>query len=175
MLLVVIGIIVWFLARDVTSSDFSKIPGIRLIEKTAVTASREELSKTEISYTDSVVGFSFAYPSRYRITSFDDAGGRVVLVRNTSKDIVLQIFVTDRTDPKPLTLAEIKAVPGIKVGRNGTGVVGNEQVPSVVFESITDGLTSQEVWFVRDSLLYQVSTYSTDAPLLPILTSLIWE
>lgn len=132
-------------------------------------------TKTDTAYHDLVVGFSFRYPHGYVLTGFDDFGGRVVLVRNVSKDIVLQIFVSNRKKTTPVTLSEIKMVSGMKVGQSKNVVVGEDQIPAVAFQAVSDGVATQEVWFARGSFLYQLSAYRTDAPLLSIVNSLTWK
>ncbi len=134
------------------------------------------LQKNKNVYYDELAGFSFEYPTGYRVTGFDDFGGRVVLVKNPTKDLAVQLFVSERTNPAPVSLSEIKSVAGMKVGGSKEVLVGKEQLPAIAFESkSSDGVVTQEVWFARKGLLYQVSAYRTDAPLLPILNSLMWE
>lgn len=127
------------------------------------------------TYTDTLLGFSFKYPSSYVPTAFDDYGGRVVLLKNQSKELLLQVFVSERKDNAPVTLEEIKSIADIRLVGSKNVKVGKEQIPGIAFAMISpSGVSTEEVWFSREKLLYQISAYRNDAPLIPLIESLKW-
>lgn len=110
-------------------------------------------------------GFSFAYPSTYRVGGFSEESGDTLLLQNEN-GVGLQLLITPFDENITLTAERIRRdIPDLDMRNVETVQIGG--VLGVSFTSSgNDFGESAEAWFVRDSHLYQFSTYAGLKPLL---------
>jgi hypothetical protein len=150
---------------------FSKLPAGTLradddqrADAPAQTAETEGVVSTTqaIRYVNSRYGFSFEKPQGYTVGSVPEEAGETILVqKNGSVQDSFQIFITELDHPVELTPTLIKSeLPGtvvsnpVKIDLDGKG-------KGIMFSSNNDafGGKSFEIWFARDTRIYQITSY----------------
>ncbi len=138
----------------------------------------------EKKYTHQTLGFSFAYPNEFAISTFgvaEDEDGETILLQKSDESPNLgaellsrsvsvgsvgengfQILITPFDEDVALTEARIrKELPGLAIlDVNEILIVGEGKgaTQAVVFTSTNSFIGhSREVWFVREKRLYQIS------------------
>ncbi|OHA79274.1 MAG: hypothetical protein A2747_02425 [Candidatus Yonathbacteria bacterium RIFCSPHIGHO2_01_FULL_44_41] len=115
-------------------------------------------------YTDELLGFSFAYPVTYSISSFgspDDNAGETILIQKEGGEKGIQVLITPFDEDIVLTETRIRSdIPDLAITDVYTQKVGTREnaVQTVVFTSINSLMgKSNEAWFVYKGKLYQMS------------------
>lgn len=118
------------------------------------------------TYTDPYNGFSFAIPTGFHITQFNQNGGETVLVQSADASQGFQIFVTAFTDPgSSITAARVQSQAGIKT-QNATPVKIAGAADGLAFDDVSDSPELAEAWFVYGGNLYQAEAPLTERSLL---------
>jgi hypothetical protein len=106
--------------------------------------------------------FSFSYPAEWVVTSFEDAEGETVLLRDRSTNGDVQLYLTPFDEAIVLTAARIKQdLPSLSVIDPLQVEIG-KRVSGVYFKSVKEGIgEAQEVWFVHEGFLYQITAVKT--------------
>jgi len=150
LLLVLVGI-VYFKVKNFNpengAGDFKKVK-----------ISANELTST---YSHPDLGFSFMYPSDYKVSSFDSEKGEAILIGDGNSSGI-QILISDYGDEVDITEAMIKSdIPDLKMDQPQTVEIGlNRKGLAFKSDNPEFGSNSREVWFVYKGMLYQISTYA---------------
>lgn len=110
------------------------------------------------NYTHPGYGFSFEYPAGWNASSFSEGEGEVVLMQNTDKQASLQIYIMMFEETGPITKERIlEDLPDLKiVSEKQINIAGT--INALSFESENESSQkTQEVWFVYNNFLYQIS------------------
>lgn len=119
----------------------------------------EEAPKNNV-FADSQYGFSFEYPKSFTATKFSDQEQTAtILVQGEGGKNGFQIFIAPFDEPGPLTKERIvQDLPDMKITNAENRVLKNG-IPALIFFSEETSLgKTREIWFIKNSYLYQVST-----------------
>lgn len=118
-------------------------------------------------YVNEKYGFSFIKPSGYNVGFFPHSSEtEIVLLQNDKKEVGAQIALSYFDETGPLTAQRIRQeLPDLPMDAVTTiKVAGTE---GVSFLSRTDAFgNSSEIWFIRNNLLFQMTTYESQTVLL---------
>ena len=125
----------------------------------------------------SSLGFSFGYPDSLKVGAEEDSatGATTITVQDASSHVGFQISVRawDGTD---ITAEKINAdLP--EIGAHSFQPVSLDGTPGLAFAA-SDAFFGEsiQIWLIRGDLLYQMSTYATQGPLLSkVLGTWKWE
>lgn len=118
-------------------------------------------------YQNTKYGFTFNYPNNYRIGSFAEGEGDVVLLQDANAKTGLQITISPFDENiNRLSEARIRQdLPDLDMQNVDQIMLGD--LPAIFFTSSDSSFgNSVEVWFIKNGNLYQMSTYSYQLPLL---------
>ena len=123
------------------------------------------------TFTHLSLGFSFNYPSDFKIGTFAEGEGQVVLGQNQkTKETCpsealcaggwFQFFTTEFDEEGPLTSERIKKdLPDMVIENPQEILIGKEKnIPALLFSSENQTGKTREVWFVYNEYMFQVST-----------------
>lgn len=122
----------------------------------------------------SPLGYSFRYPSEFKIGSFDEGEGYVLLGQNEATKEWFQFFITEFDESEPLTVERIKKdLPNLMIENPVNIVIGQEKnISALLFSSKNQAGQTREVWFSSGGYLFQASTVDGGDGLIgPILDS----
>lgn len=150
-----------------------------LSQQAAQMAQQDAGIKFTHTFSDAAHGFSFGYPDPLKAGSqTDDNGNTTILVQDTASHVGFQVYITPWSNSAVTTVSAddvAASLPDIQM-HNPTQVSING-TPALAFQA-TDATfgDSRQVWFIRKGFLYQVSSYSSQDPLLEkVLSSWRWK
>ena len=123
------------------------------------------------TYTDQALGFSFEYPDNLTVAQpadAEDSGGALIIIQGTDGKSGFQVAVDPFDEKTELSLETIKKSAGALVVENAKEIIvgKNSDIKAFSFTLKTpstgsndDSSALQEVWFVRNGKLYQISNY----------------
>lgn len=154
------GILIWFGAIFLRSSQLAKNTSPEAVQPTA-----EKVNLDEAKYVHPDGLFSFIKPLNYTVgRTPDDQGRDVLLVQPISGDIkkAFQIGIAELDKPINLTPELIKRdIPDIEI-RDAQKIVLDTKGTGLLFFSNNPafGGKSFEIWFATNTHLYQISSYA---------------
>ncbi len=106
--------------------------------------------------------FSFNYPKEWAVTSFEDAEGETILLRDKTTGGDVQLYIAPFDEETIITADRVKRdIPEMSILTSQQIEIG-KAVSGVYFTTNKAGLgESQEIWFARDFFLYQISAVNT--------------
>ena len=150
----VIGVSVFVFIKKDTSVDES---GTELVDKT---------------YKNEIYGFSFTVPAGYTVRETEDT----ILVEN-SEGKGVQILISEMDEDIPVLTEDMirKDIPDMIISDTQTVEIGENRM-GLAFKSDNEAFdgASREVWFVYNSMFYQISTYEYLDPFLKEIFA-TWE
>ena len=113
------------------------------------------------TYTHPDYGFTINYPAGFKLGKFPEGEGEVILVQGEDGKQGLQIFVSLYEEENALSKAKIEeAAPSMQITNDKEIELGQDKIKAISFETSGTGSgDTQEIWFVADGNLYQVTSY----------------
>lgn len=171
LLIVLVGVGVWFLLKDGVPSGFGEVRPSAL----NFGSGTYEGPPLSADYTNSKYGFSLDTPEGFTVGELppEENGAQAIVIQNDAGEGI-QIYVTPFSDDRRvLTEADIRAdIPDMDIRSVEKIEIGPDHI-GVAFLSDNEafGGDSREVWFVFRGNLYQISTYARLDPLLQAMFS----
>lgn len=153
-LIALAAVLFWFLRNEMGDgkrADFSDLPK-------EVAQNVKKISNSKNIFEHPTLAFSFEYLSEYSITELNDDGGGTILLQKNGKGT--QIYITDFYYSDLNFNAEFvkKELEGEKVS-DLKDIMAKGNFSAVSFASSDPSLgDTLEIWFVKDSKLYQITT-----------------
>jgi len=123
-------------------------------------------SRLTEKYVNKTLGFGFGHPPGYSASTFSsDPESTTLLLQHPDKRASLQVVVTQLDEPINLTADYIRQeLPEYPVNNPEPVRLGGKK-RGVVFASQNEKFgQSREIWFTRNQVLYQISSYKAFDP-----------
>jgi len=141
---------------------FGAAYGATVIYSTTVRSEMASSTPAIATYNNPGYGISFDYPSEDLLEEHEDVGVDTITITDVLGEAGKISITPFKEDVKILTTARVhKDLPNLVLQDVKDAYVALT-VPALTFTDVgTDGVSSQEVWFVHGGYLYQISTRST--------------